>query len=233
MDPFKPQVTVKPNVRGMQVIRRNGAGQMVGAPSTLVKPMSEEEALDAQDLGLPVPQRVVNLADAKAANAAVSNQLLALQRQNARITKLLEDNFRIAYLNALLQQPQPVGSVLATVRGNAMTSAAYVALFTNTHPDPVALQVCPEWHAGVGVQVYLSKSTDASNEQVVDVLGEPMTGEPAKGKSPSSVILVNPEETIYIAPVDFANFPPAANDLFRVRIWAPSDFMVSRSFTNR
>lgn len=224
---LRPQVEAKPN--GLQVFRRLPSGRTVGSP-TNINEMTEEERLDAQALGLPVPQKVINLPDA--ADAASANRLLAIQRQNEQIIAKLEENYRISYLNALCAQPQPVGSVYASKTGAVMTSAAYVEIFKNTRPRPVALQVFGEW-AGGSPQCYLSRSTDLSHEQVVDVIGAPGTGYPANGNTQSRVILIPPQGFVYIAPVDFNNFPPTVNDKFRIKVWSPDEWLDGNNFTNR
>lgn len=161
-----------------------------------------------------------------------SDQVDALLKQGQKLSANMEELYRAIYLNVLLQAPMPSGRFSGTILGTAMTSADFVPLYVNNANSLVALRVLFDVGAIPGVQVYLSYSTDASFEQVIDYLGNSALT-PSYNKRISDTILVLPAQTIYIAPVNFAIFPPKADDKFRLRVWDPTSFMRADAFRLR
>lgn len=142
------------------------------------------------------------------------------------------EDWRIQYLQLLLASPMPTGKVARRMVGTEITVATrYFELYRNQSPYPQAVVIAAQFAGGIGAQVYLSLTGDMSHEAVVDYLGEtPLP--PSFNKRISNAVILRPKDALFIAAVDGLKLP-GATDYFRVRVWAPIEFLNSDTFPVR
>lgn len=195
-------------------------------------PLSQDEELDKLDFGFGKERARPEFARAGPRVVPAAGPFPTSPAELAKLAGALEEHSRLQWLILLAQSPMPTARFGARLLGSAIgTTNRYVALYENSQPHPVAVKVLYTVGNLPGTQVALSTSQDTSNESAVDYLGN-TSASPSFGKVVSDNIILRAKQTLYINTAD-TNFALDANDIFRVRVFDPSEFLKEDSWQRR
>jgi hypothetical protein len=198
----------------------------------LSKTLSPDEELDKLDFGLGKERVRPEFARAGPRVVPAAGLLPTSPAEMVKLAAALEEHSRLQWLILLAQSPMPTTRFGARLLGSAIgTTNRYVSLYENSQPHPVAVKVLYTVGIVPGTQVALSTSQDTSNESAIDYLGN-TSASPSFGKVISDNIILKAKQTLYINTADTA-FTLDANDIFRVRVFDPSEFLKEDSWQRR
>lgn len=142
-------------------------------------------------------------------------------RERELFRALIQGN-RINFMTLLLQSPQPAGAFDKAMTGDAIgTTDKYITLVAqNKRPNPIAVTIYAQFSGIPGKQVKISLTTNQSDDQVVDYLGN-TPASPSFNKRRTDPVILNPGDALYINTAD-TNFALVVGDKFLVRIFDPA-----------